>query len=95
MSSVSEQQFMDLMTAQMTMNKEILDTIKELQTRAAKEDDGRREEPPGLEVKKKKEVTDSNNSIDMKNVKINNFNGATESYEDWAFAFKRTIRIKN
>jgi hypothetical protein len=92
--AVSSEQFMELMSAQMKMNSEILNEIKELK-RGAKEDEGR-EEPPGLEAKKKKEVTDSfDKSIDMKNVKVNNFNGATESYEDWAFAFKRTIRIKN
>ena len=60
MSSVSEQQFMDLMTAQMTMNKEILDSIKELQKRAVKEEEKGevlKDEPPGLENKKKKEGT--------------------------------------
>ena len=91
--AISTEQFMQLMTAQMETNKEILNEIKELK-KEAKKDEERREEPPGLEAKKK--VYDpNNNSIDMKNVKINNFNGATESYEDWAFAFKRTIRIKN
>ena len=58
--AVSTEQFMDLMTAQMTMNKEILDSIKELQKRAVKEEEkgeALKDEPPGLENKKKKEGT--------------------------------------
>ena len=90
--AVSTEQFMELMTAQMKMNSEILNEIKELK-RSAKEDEGR-EEPPGLEAKKK--VYDpSDKSIDMKNVKVNGFGGEKESYEDWAFAFKRIVRMKN
>ena len=31
----------------------------------------------------------------MKDVKMNSFGGAKESYEYWAFAFKRTVRMKS
>ena len=89
--AVSTEQFMEAMLAQMKMNEQILEQIKEMK-RDAIEGEGRREEPPGLENKKKKEVSES---IDMKNMKVNVFNGTAESYEDWAFAFKRAIRMRS
>jgi hypothetical protein len=98
--SVSSEQFMEVMLAQKMMNEQmkmmneqILEQIKEMK-RGAKEDGGR-EEPPGLENKKKKEEKEGERRIDIKHMKMNSFNGTAESYEDWAFAFKRAIRMSN
>ena len=49
--AISTEQFMQLMTAQMETNKEILNEIKELK-KEAKKDEGS-EEPPGVETKEK------------------------------------------
>ena len=56
--AVSTEQFMEFMLKQSEMNTAILDSIKELQKRNAKEEEKgevREDEPPGLENKKKKE----------------------------------------
>ena len=55
--AVSTEDFMKLMTAQMQMNSEILNEIKELKKEAKKEDVKKEESeaPPGLEGTKTKE----------------------------------------
>ena len=95
--AVSTEDFMKLMTAQMQMNSEILNEIKELKKEAKKEEVKKEESeaPPGLEGTKTKEEKERSQIIDMKDVKMHTFGGEKESYEDWAFAFKRAIRMKN
>jgi hypothetical protein len=83
--SISNEQFLEVMKTITDQMQKMNDQIKEIKSGAV-------DEPPGFEVKKKKEVSES---IDMKNMKVNIFNGTAESYEDWAFAFKRAIRMRS
>jgi hypothetical protein len=86
--AVSNEHFLEAMKAITDQMKVITDQIKEIKSSAG-------EEPPGLEVKKKKEVKEEEQRIDIKHMKMNSFNGTAESYEDWAFSFKRGIRSRN
>jgi hypothetical protein len=63
MAAISSEQFMELMLEQSKTNTAILDSIKELQKRNAKEDEEREvreDEPPDLENKKKKKEKNNN-----------------------------------
>jgi hypothetical protein len=87
MASVSNEQFVEAMKLISNQMLAINEQIKKIE--------GAREEPPGLEAKKKKEVKEEEQRIDIKHMKMNSFNGTAESYEDWAFSFKRGIRSRN